>query len=428
MMKRERSAALFETARNLFPGGVNSPVRAFKAVGGTPVFVARAQGAYLWDADGNRYLDFMGSWGPMILGHADPDVHAAIIEAATMGTSFGASTEREILLGQEVRRLFPSMERMRFVSSGTEATMSALRLARGFTARNKIIKTAGAYHGHADMLLVAAGSGVATLGLPGSAGVTAAAVADSLVVPFNDLAALEAMFGANIDQVAALILEPVAGNMGLVEPHPGYLQGARSLCDKYGALLLFDEVITGFRVGPHGAQGLYGIRPDLTCLGKIIGGGLPVGAYGGRADIMARIAPEGPVYQAGTLSGNPLAMAAGLAAVKKLTPILYQRLELLGARLEAGLNKAIDDCGVAARVQRLGSAFTLFFTRTKVVDFATAKQADAAKFGRFFNGLLDRGMYLPPAQLEAAVLCGAHTEAEIDALIGASREVLPTLV
>jgi glutamate-1-semialdehyde 2,1-aminomutase len=427
MMKRDRSLALFETARNLFPGGVNSPVRAFKAVGGDPVFLARAKGAYLWDADDNRYIDFMASWGPMILGHADPDVHAAIVESAALGTSFGASTEREILLGEEIRRLYPSMERMRFVSSGTEATMSALRLARGFTGRNKIIKTEGAYHGHADMLLVSAGSGVATLGLPGSAGVTASSVADSLVVPFNNLAALEAMFEANKNEVACLILEAVPGNMGLVEPHPGYLEGTRKLCDKYGALLIFDEVITGFRVGLHGAQGLYGIRPDLTCLGKIVGGGLPVGAYGGRADIMGKIAPEGPVYQAGTLSGNPLAMAAGLATIKKLSVGLYQQMDVLGARLEAGLNKAIDDSGVAARVQRLGSAFTLFFTRTKVVDFASAKQADSAKFGRFFHGMLDQGIYLPPAQLEAGFISAVHTETEIDALIFAAREVLPAL-
>lgn len=423
----QRSEALFETAQNLFPGGVNSPVRAFKAVGGKPVFLARAKGAYLWDADGNKYIDFMASWGPMILGHADPDVHAAIVESAAMGTSFGASTEREILLGEEIRRLFPSMERMRFVSSGTEATMSALRLARGFTGRNKIIKTEGAYHGHADMLLVAAGSGVATLGLPGSAGVTNAAVADSLIVPFNNLEALEAMLQANRDQVAALILEPVPGNMGLVEPHPGYLEGARKLCDTYGALLIFDEVITGFRVGLRGAQGRYGIKPDLTCLGKIVGGGLPVGAYGGRADIMAKIAPEGPVYQAGTLSGNPLAMAAGLATIKKLSEGLYECLDELGARLEAGLNQAILDSGVAARVQRLGSAFTVFFTRTKVVDFATAKQADAAKFGRFFHGLLELGLYLPPAQLEAGFISAAHTTVEIDALIAGAREVLPQL-
>lgn len=426
-MKRDRSLALFETAQTLFPGGVNSPVRAFKAVGGSPVFLSRAQGAYVWDADGNRYIDFMGSWGPMILGHADPDVHAAIVEAAAQGTSFGASTEREILLGQAIREAFPSMERMRFVSSGTEATMSALRLARGFTGRQKIIKTEGAYHGHADMLLVSAGSGAATLGIPGSAGVTDAAVADTLLCPFNDEAALEAVFLANPGQVAALILEPVPGNMGLVPPRPGYLEAARRLCDAHGALLIFDEVITGFRVGPGGAQKHFGIRPDLTCLGKIVGGGLPMGAYGGRRDIMSKIAPEGPVYQAGTLSGNPLAMAAGLAAVKKLTPALYQRLDTLGARVEAGLNAAIAETGTPARVQRLGSAFTLFFTPDAVVDFASAKRADAAKFGRYFNALLDRGVYLVPAQLEAAFVSAAHTEADVDAFVAASRQALETL-
>ncbi|MCG5055147.1 MAG: glutamate-1-semialdehyde 2,1-aminomutase [Myxococcales bacterium] len=426
-MKRDKSLALFETAQQLFPGGVNSPVRAFKAVGGTPIFLARAQGAYVWDADGNRYLDFLSSWGPTILGHADPDVHAALVEAAASGTTFGASTEREIWLGEAIRQAFPSMERMRFVSSGTEATMSALRLARGFTGRSKIIKTEGAYHGHADMLLVSAGSGAATLGIPGSEGVTAAAVADSLLCPFNDVAALEALFKANPGQVAALILEPIPGNMGLVHPRPGYLEQARKLCDEHGALLIFDEVITGFRAGPGGAQGRFGVRPDLTCLGKIVGGGLPMGAYGGRTDIMGKIAPEGPVYQAGTLSGNPLAMAAGLAALKKLTPALYERLEVLGARLEAGLNAAIEATGVAARVQRLGSAWTVFFTRTEVVDFATAKKADAAKFGRFFHGMLDRGVYLPPAQLEAGFICGAHTADEIDTCIAAAQETFATL-
>ncbi len=426
-MKRDRSLALFETAQNLFPGGVNSPVRAFKAVGGSPVFLARAQGAYVWDADGNRYIDFMGSWGPMILGHADPDVHAAIVEAAAQGTSFGASTEREILLGEAIRQAFPSMQRMRFVSSGTEATMSALRLARGFTGRQKIIKTEGAYHGHADMLLVSAGSGAATLGIPGSAGVPDAAVADTLLAPFNDVAALEAVFSASPGQVAALILEPVPGNMGLVHPKPGYLQAARELCDKHGALLIFDEVITGFRVGPGGAQKLFGVKPDLTCLGKIVGGGLPMGAYGGRSDIMSKISPEGPVYQAGTLSGNPLAMAAGLAAVKKLNQALYDRIDALGARLEAGVNQAIAETGTAARVQRLGSAFTVFFTTNPVVDFATAKAADAAKFGRFFNLLLDRGVYLVPAQLEAGFVSGAHTEADVDAFVAAAREAFVAL-
>ncbi len=422
--KLDRSRALFEKAQTLFPGGVNSPVRAFKAVGGTPVFLARGQGAYVWDADGNRYIDFMGSWGPLILGHADPDVLAAIADAAKDGTTFGASTEREIALGEELRSAFPSMERMRLVSSGTEATMSALRLARGFTGRPKIIKIEGAYHGHADMLLVAAGSGAATLGIPGSAGVTEAAVADTILIPFNDAAAMEAAFRAHAGAIAAVILEAVPGNMGLVPPRPGYLEETRRLCDAHGALLIFDEVITGFRVARGGAQGLYGIRPDLTCLGKIAGGGLPLGVYGGRSDVMAKIAPEGPVYQAGTLSGNPLAVAAGLATVRKLGPAAYERLELLGRRVEDGLVRAIAETGVAARVQRLGSAFTLFFTADPVVDFASAKRADAARFGRFFHALLDRGVYLVPAQLEAGFVSLAHTEADVDAFVEAAADAL----
>lgn len=427
-MNTVRSEALFERARNLFPGGVNSPVRAFRAVGGTPLFLARGAGAFVWDADGNRYLDFMGSWGPLILGHAHPAVLAAIDDAAADGTTFGASTEREIALGEAVRAAYPSMERLRFVSSGTEATMSALRLARGFTGRAKIIKCEGAYHGHADMLLVAAGSGAATLGIPGSAGVTSAAVADTLLVPFNDAAALEATFAAHPGEIAALILEAVPGNMGLVPPHDGYLQATRRLCDQHGTLLIFDEVITGFRLARGGAQALYGVHPDLTCLGKIAGGGLPLGVYGGRADVMTRIAPEGPVYQAGTLSGNPVAVAAGLATIERLTDEVYQHLETLGARLEAGLWDAIRATGAAARVQRLGSAFTLFFRSEPVSNFAEAKQADMARFGRFFRELLARGVYLVPAQLEAAFISAAHTTADIDYFIGAARDALQTVV
>jgi glutamate-1-semialdehyde 2,1-aminomutase len=418
--KFDKSRAAFERASGLFPGGVNSPVRAFRAVGGTPLFLARGQGAYVWDVDGNRYIDFMGSWGPLILGHADPDVLEAIRKTADNGTTFGASTELEIALGEELRAAVPSLERMRLVSSGTEATMSALRLARGFTGRHKIVKIEGAYHGHADMLLVAAGSGAATLGIPGSAGVTPAAVGDTLLCAWNDEGGMRAALESNRGQVAAVIVEPVPGNMGLVPPATGYLATLRQLCDEHGALLIFDEVITGFRVGRGGAQGLYGIKPDLTCLGKIAGGGLPLGVYGGRADIMGKIAPEGPVYQAGTLSGNPLAVAAGLATLRKLTPALYQRLDTLGRRLEEGLTAAIARTGTTARVQRLGSAFTLFFSDAAVTDFASAKRSDSARFGRFFHELLERGVYLPPAQLEAGFISGAHTENDVDAFIAAA--------
>ena len=408
----------------MFPGGVNSPVRAFKAVGGTPVFLRRGQGAYVWDADGNRYVDFLGSWGPLILGHADPDVTAAIAEAAKEGTTFGASTEREVILGEAIRAAFPSMERMRFVSSGTEATMSALRAARGFTGRNKIIKIDGGYHGHADMLLASAGSGAATLGIPGSAGVTPAAVADTIIVPFNDVAAMEGAFAANSGQVAALIIEPIPGNMGLVRPHPGYLQSLRTLCDCHGSVLIFDEVISGMRVSRGGAQQLFGVKPDLTCLGKIIGGGLPLGAYGGRAGILKVISPEGPVYQAGTLSGNPLAMAAGTAMLAKLDTPLYNRLEELGERLEIGLVKAMQATQIKGCIQRVGSAFTLFFCGGPVTDFTTAKTANTNHYAKFFHEMLQRGFYLPPAQLEAAFISAAHQESEIDAFINAAHEAL----
>jgi glutamate-1-semialdehyde 2,1-aminomutase len=406
---------------------VNSPVRAFTAVGGTPVFLARGQGARVWDADGNSYLDFLGSWGPLILGHADPDVLAAIEAAAREGTSFGASTEREVLLGEAIRAAVPSMERMRFVSSGTEATMSALRVARGHTGRAKIIKIEGGYHGHADNLLAASGSGVATLGLPGCAGVTAGAVADTIIVPFNDEAAMQAAFAANRNQVAGLIIEPIPGNMGLVPPQSGYLPALRQLCDTHGALLIFDEIISGFRVGRGGAQALFGVRPDLTCLGKIVGGGLPLGVFGGRDKIMSAVAPEGPVYQAGTLSGNPLAMAAGLAVLRKLDQAAYRRLDALGQRLETGLRSALAASGVAAQLHRVGSAFTLFFSAEPVTDFASAKRADTGRFARFFHEMLDRGIYLPPAQLESGFVSLAHREDDIDAFVASSRQALATI-
>jgi glutamate-1-semialdehyde 2,1-aminomutase len=426
---RPTSDSLYDRACQLFPGGVNSPVRAFKGVGGKPVFIHSGSGAHIQDVDGNRYLDFLGSWGPLIFGHADPDIVASIVAAASQGTSFGASTQREIDLAERIRLAIPSIERMRFVSSGTEATMSALRAARGFTGRNKIVKIDGGYHGHADTLLASAGSGALTLGIPGSAGVTAASVADTLVVPFNDLEAMEAVFSAeaNKDQIAAVIVEPIPGNMGLVLPRPAYLPRLRALCDQYGALLIFDEVISGFRVARGGAQQLFGVRPDLTCLGKVVGGGLPLGVYGGRGPIMAVIAPEGPVYQAGTLSGNPLAVAAGVATLKKLDDAAFRMLETLGGMLEDGISRVIRRAKAKARVQRSGSAFTIFFTDVEVTDLASAKRADTARYAKFFHAMLDRGFYLPPAQLEAAFISLAHTPDDIESFVIAAKEVFAEL-
>jgi glutamate-1-semialdehyde 2,1-aminomutase len=427
--RRPASQSLYERACQLFPGGVNSPVRAFKAVGGTPVFLHSGQGARVQDVDGNSYLDFVGSWGPLIFGHADPDIIAAIVAAASSGTTFGASTPREIDLAERIRLAMPTLEKLRFVSSGTEATMSALRVARGFTNRPKIIKIDGGYHGHADTLLAAAGSGALTLGIPGSAGVTPAAVSDTIVVPFNDLEAMEAAFEAetNRGQIAALIVEPIPGNMGVVLPRPAYLPKLRALCDQHQTLLIFDEVISGFRVGRGGAQQLFGIRPDMTCLGKIIGGGLPLGVYGGRADVMGLVAPEGPVYQAGTLSGNPVAVAAGIATLKKLDEAAFRTLESLGGMLEDGIGRVIRRSGVKARMQRVGSMFTIFFTDTEVTDLASAKQADTARFARFFHAMLDRGFYLPPAQLEAAFISLAHTPEDIESFVVAAKDVFATL-
>jgi glutamate-1-semialdehyde 2,1-aminomutase len=426
---RPTSESLYDRACQLFPGGVNSPVRAFKGVGGKPVFLHSGSGAHVQDVDGNRYLDFCGSWGPLIFGHADPDIIASIVAAASSGTSFGASTLREIDLAERIRLAVPSLEKMRFVSSGTEATMSAVRVARGFTGRSKIVKIDGGYHGHADMLLAAAGSGALTLGIPGSAGVPAAAVADTIVVPFNDLGAMEAVFAAegNRDQIAAIIVEPIPGNMGLVLPRPAYLPRLRSLCDQHGTLLIFDEVISGFRVGRGGAQQLYGVRPDLTCLGKVIGGGLPMGVYGGRASIMKVVAPDGPVYQAGTLSGNPLAVSAGIATLKKLDDTAYRTLEMLGGMLEDGMGRVIRRSNVKARVQRVGSAFTIFFTDLEVTDLASARHADTARYARFFHAMLDRGFYLPPAQLEAAFVSLAHTPEDVESFVVAAKEVFATL-
>ena len=407
----------------MIPGGVNSPVRAFKAVGGTPRFIARAQGARVFDVDGAAYVDYLGSWGPMILGHAHPAVVEAVTRAARDGTSYGAPCAAEVELAERVTRHVPSIQRARFVSSGTEATMSALRLARGFTGRRKILKLEGCYHGHADALLVAAGSGVATLGIPGSPGVPEGTVADTVVAPYNDTAAAERVFAEHGRDLAAVIVEPVAGNMGCVPPRAGYLHALRELTRSHGALLVFDEVITGFRLGLGGAQAVYGIDPDLTCLGKIVGGGLPVGAYGGRAEIMEHVAPVGPVYQAGTLSGNPLAMAAGVTTIDLLErPGTYPRLEALADRLCRGLERAARAAGAAVAVNRVASLFTVFFCAGPVTDYASAKTADTAAFARFFHAMLDRGFYWPPAQLEAAFVSLAHSEAEIDATIAAARD------
>ncbi|HEY7127931.1 MAG TPA: glutamate-1-semialdehyde 2,1-aminomutase [Ktedonobacterales bacterium] len=421
-MKTQRSDELFEQAQRLIPGGVNSPVRAFRAVGGQPRFIARGEGAYLIDADENRYIDYVLSWGPLIHGHAHPYVIEAITRTAALGTSYGAPTELEVRLAQMVIEAMPAVEMVRFVNSGTEATMSALRLARAYTGRSKIIKFAGGYHGHADFLLVAAGSGATTLGIPDSPGVPAATTADTLIAPYNDLAAVEALFAQFPDEIAAIIVEPVAGNMGCVPPQPGYLQGLRDLTARSGALLIFDEVMTGFRVAYGGAQALYGITPDLTCLGKIIGGGLPAAAYGGRREIMRRIAPAGPVYQAGTLSGNPLAIAAGIAQLELLQqPGAYETLETNSSRLATGIGEAAKAAGVPIIQTRVGSMFCTFFTDQPVVDYVSAKTADTGRFARFFQAMLAQGVYLAPSQFEAAFLSLAHGAEEIERTIDAAR-------
>ncbi len=418
-----RSQELLARAKRTIPGGVSSPVRAFKAVGGSPVFLARAEGARVFDEDGRAYVDYVGSWGPMILGHAHPAILAAVSEAAARGTSFGAPCALEVELAERVVRHVPSVEKVRFVSSGTEATMSALRVARGFTGRSKILKFDGCYHGHGDSLLVAAGSGVATLGIPGSPGVPEGTVADTLVVPFNDVAAVERAVAEHGPDLAAIIVEPVCGNMGAVAPRPGYLESLREITGKNGTVLIFDEVMTGFRLALGGAQELFGVTPDMTCLGKILGGGLPAAAYGGRADIMATVAPEGPVYQAGTLSGNPLAMAAGAAALDLLTePGVYAKLDATSATLADGLSRAAELAGATVTVNRVGSMVTVFFQPGPVTDYASARVSDTARFGRFFHAMLERGVALPPAQFEAAFVSLAHGPAEIEATLAAAAE------
>ena len=410
------SERLFAAAQRVLPGGVNSPVRAFRGVGGTPRFIASGEGAWLVDADGNRYLDLVLSWGPLILGHAHPEVLAAVVEAASRGTTYGAPTELEVRLAERVVAAFPSVEMVRFVSSGTEAAMSAVRLARAATGRPAIVKFDGCYHGHADSLLAAAGSGVATLGLPDSPGVTAGTVADTLVVPFNDTSVVEALFAARGRDIAAVLVEPVAGNMGVVPPAPGFLEALRELTRRAGALLVFDEVMTGWRVHPVGAQALYGITPDLTILGKVFGGGLPSAAYGGARALMEQIAPAGPVYQAGTLSGNPVAMAAGVATLDVLArPGMWERAERWAACAANVLTRAAARAGVPLTVQRVGTMLTPFFTGAPVTNYADAKRADRAAYGAFFHAMLDAGVYLPPSAFESAFTSTAHGEAELDA-------------
>jgi len=427
-MRTKSSEALYASAARLIPGGVNSPVRAFRAVGGTPRFIARGEGAHVFDVDGNEYVDYVLSWGPLILGHAHPAVVEAIANAALSGTSFGAPTGAETELAAAISRAMPSIQMIRFVNSGTEACMSAIRLARAFTGREKIIKCAGCYHGHADSLLVQAGSGALTLGTPSSPGVTRGAAADTLVAPYNDAAAVESVLKANPGQVACVIIEPIAGNMGFVRPKPGYLEALHAATWAAGALLIADEVMTGFRVAYGGAQSLYDFQPDLTCLGKVIGGGLPVGAFGGRRDVMERLAPVGDVYQAGTLSGNPLAMAAGLAQVRILSDgDTYAAIDARGEALVRGLRDAIERSGVSAHVDRIGSMWGLFFTREPVVDLATAQTADVEAFAKFFRAMLDRGVYLAPSQFEAAFLSTAHSPADVEATIEAARAALAVL-
>jgi glutamate-1-semialdehyde 2,1-aminomutase len=429
MAGKSRSASLFERAKLYIPGGVNSPVRAFRAVGGNPIFMKSAKGAYLFDEDGNAYVDLINSWGPMILGHAIPEVEEAVKIALAGSPSFGAPTAREVEMAELICSIVPSIERVRMVNSGTEATMSAVRVARGYTGKEKIIKIEGCYHGHGDSFLIAAGSGALTMGTPDSPGVTRGTAQDTIIVPFNSLPAMEAAIDVNKDKVAAIILEPVVGNMGCVPPLPGYLEGLRTLCDKNDIVLIFDEVMTGFRLAPGGAQELYNIKPDLTTLGKIIGGGLPVGAYGGKKEIMDIVSPAGPVYQAGTLSGNPLAMAAGMAMLKLLQEnrSVYSELDRISAILAAGIKKQWLDAGFNYAVNQVGSMFTLFFTTTPVVDFDSAKTADTIKFAQYFQSMIKQGIYLAPSQFEAMFISAAITEDIVEEILEANRNAIKEL-
>lgn len=424
-----KSRNLFSRAQKLIPGGVNSPVRAFRSVGGEPRFIQAGKGSRVTDVDGNTYIDYLGSWGPLILGHCPRQVLSALRKQIGLGTSFGASTENEVVIAEMITKAFPSIEKVRLVNSGTEATMSAIRLARAFTGRNKIIKFDGCYHGHVDSLLVKAGSGIATLGLPDSAGVQPEECGSTISIPYNDCDIVQQVLEQNRAEIAAVIIEPVAGNMGTILPAKGFLQKLRKLTREHGVLLIFDEVITGFRLSYGGAQELLKIKPDLTCLGKIIGGGLPVGAYGGHREIMKWIAPEGPVYQAGTLSGNPLAVAAGIAALSALKQAgNYIKLESMALELVSGLQKAAEEAGVPVQINQIGSMFTVFFTDAPVRDFQTAKTCDTVRYGKFFHSMLDQGVYFPPSQFETCFVSLAHTKSDINATIKAAREAFMACV
>ncbi|AUO07575.1 glutamate-1-semialdehyde aminotransferase [Paenibacillus jamilae] len=425
--KDTRSKAAFDEAKQYIPGGVNSPVRAFKSVGITPVYIDRGEGSRVYDIDGQSYLDYVCSWGPLIMGHAHPEVVKALQAAVVKGTSFGAPTLAETEMAKLVCERVPSMDIVRMVNSGTEATMSAIRLARGFTKRSKILKFEGSYHGHADSLLIKAGSGVATLGLPDSPGVPEVVATHTITVPYNDLASVKLAFEKFGEEIAAIIVEPVAGNMGVVPPQPGFLEGLREVTQQHGSLLIFDEVMTGFRVGLHSAQGRFGVTPDLTCLGKVIGGGLPVGAYGGRRDILEQIAPSGPIYQAGTLSGNPLAMAAGYSTLKLLTPEVYDRLEERAARLQAGFERNARELGIPVTINRVGSMVCPFFTDEKVVNFDTAKTSNQDHFRRYFTEMVNEGVSVAPSQFEGMFVSGVHTVEDIDATIEANYRALKRL-
>jgi glutamate-1-semialdehyde 2,1-aminomutase len=425
-MNTVKSQELFSQAQKSIPGGVNSPVRAFKAVGGNPLFIKSAKGAYMYDQDDNRYIDMINSWGPMILGHAFPAIEEAVAEAIKNSLSFGAPTAKEVTIAELIVDMIPSVEKVRMVNSGTEACMSAIRLARGYTNRDKIIKFEGCYHGHGDSFLIAAGSGAVTMGEPNSPGVTKGVALDTLTAPFNDLEAVKTLTDANKDNVAAIIIEPVAGNMGAVLPNKGFLEGLRELCDKEGIVLIFDEVMTGFRLSKGGAQELFGVTPDLTTLGKIIGGGMPVGAYGGKKEIMDFVSPVGPVYQAGTLSGNPVAMSAGLAMLQHLNenPLVYKQIEDTTIKMVAGVQQNIEDLGLPYTINHVGSMFSIFFTNQKVTDFETAKSCDTALFGKYFQAMLQRGVYLAPSQFETLFVCNALSDEDIAHFIKANDEAL----